>query len=44
MDFATADPDAIAAAMADEIDRPIGYRPVARDGAARAAELIAPLV
>jgi len=44
MDYATADPDAIAAAMAEEIDRPITYRPVERDGAARAAALIAPLV
>ncbi len=41
MDFTTADPDAIAAAMAEEIDRPIAYRPVAADGARRAAELIA---
>ncbi len=44
MDYATADPDAIAAAMADEIDRPIDYLPVERDGAARAAELIAALI
>jgi len=44
MDYSTADPDAIAAAMAEEIDRPIAYRPVERDGAARAAGFIAPLV
>jgi predicted glycosyltransferase len=44
MDYATADPDAIAAAIAAEIDRPVDYVPVATDGAARAAELIAPLV
>ena len=35
------DPDAIAAAIAEEIDRPVAYRPVERDGAARAAALIA---
>jgi predicted glycosyltransferase len=44
MDYATADPDAIAEAIALEIDRPIDYRPVAADGAARAAALIAELV
>ena len=44
MDYATSDPDAIAAAMAEEIDRPVDYRPVAADGARRAAELIATLV
>jgi predicted glycosyltransferase len=44
MDYATSDPDSIAEAMAIEIDRPIDYRPVAADGAARAAALIAPLI
>ena len=44
MDYATADPDAIAAAMVEEIARPVDYLPVQRDGAARAAALIAPLV
>ena len=44
MDFAASDPDAIAEAMTEEIDRVVEYHPVARDGAARAAELIAPLV
>jgi predicted glycosyltransferase len=44
MDYAESDPDAIAAAMAEEIDRPVTYRPVAPDGARRAAELIAPLL
>ena len=44
MDYATSDPDAIAEAIALEIDRPIDYRPVASDGAARAAALIAELV
>ena len=44
MDYAASDPDAIAAAMAEEIDRPVAYRPVDPDGARRAAELIAPLL
>jgi predicted glycosyltransferase len=44
MDYATSDPDTIAEAIAIEIDRPIDYRPVASDGAARAAALIAELV
>jgi predicted glycosyltransferase len=37
-------PEVIAEAIATEIDRPIDYRPVETDGAARAAALIAPLV
>ncbi len=44
MDFATATPDAIAQAIADELDRPINYRPVETDGAARAAARIAELL
>jgi predicted glycosyltransferase len=44
MDFEETDPDAIADAIAKEIDRPITYRPVEADGARRAAELIAPLL
>ena len=44
MDYRTSDPDAIAAAMAEDLDRQIAYRPVDPDGARRAAELIAPLV
>ena len=44
MEFSDASPDAIAAAMAEKIDRPVAYRPVERDGAARAAALIAELV
>jgi predicted glycosyltransferase len=44
MDYRSADPDVIAAAMAEEIDRPVEYRPVDPDGARRAAELIAPLL
>ena len=44
MDYAGADPDAIAEAIAGEIDRDIDYLPVATDGAARAASLIGALV
>jgi predicted glycosyltransferase len=44
MDYDAADPDAIAEAIAEEIDRPVTSRPVERDGAARAAALIAALV
>jgi UDP-N-acetylglucosamine:LPS N-acetylglucosamine transferase len=44
MDYATATPEAVAAAIAEELDRPVGYRPVEGDGAARAAALIAALL
>jgi UDP:flavonoid glycosyltransferase YjiC (YdhE family) len=44
MDYATSDPDAIAAAIAAEIGRAVDYRPVETDGAARAASLIAQLL
>ena len=44
MDYDASDPDAIADAIAEEIDRPVTSRRVERDGAARAAALIAPLV
>jgi pimeloyl-ACP methyl ester carboxylesterase/predicted glycosyltransferase len=44
MDFATATPEVIAAAIADEIGRPVDYRPVETDGATRAAGLIAELL
>jgi predicted glycosyltransferase len=44
MEFNEATPDVIGAAMAEEIDRPIASRPVERDGAAKAAALIAELV
>jgi predicted glycosyltransferase len=43
-DYDTAPPEVIAEAMAAELDRPIDYRPVPADGAARAAALIAPLI
>ncbi len=44
MDFATATPEVIAAAIADEIGRQVDYRPVETDGATRAASLIAELL
>jgi len=44
MDYDASPPEVIAAAIAEEIDRPVTYRPVESDGAARAAALIAPLV
>jgi hypothetical protein len=44
MDFATATPESIAQAIADEIGRQVDYRPVETDGAARAAALIAELL
>jgi predicted glycosyltransferase len=44
MDYATSTPEVIADAIAAEIARPVDWRPVERDGAARAAALIAPLI
>ena len=44
MDFDHSPPDAIAAAIAQEIGRDVDYRPVAADGAARAAALIAEML
>jgi UDP-N-acetylglucosamine:LPS N-acetylglucosamine transferase len=44
MDFDSSTPDVIAEAIADEIGRGVSYRPVERDGAARAAGLIAELL
>jgi predicted glycosyltransferase len=44
MEYAASPPEVIAAAIAEEIDRPVDYRPVETDGAARAAALIAPLI
>jgi hypothetical protein len=44
MDFATATPEVIAAAISEEIGRPVDYRPVETDGAAKAAGLIAELL
>ena len=44
MDFELATPETIAEAIAANIGRDVDYRPVERDGAARAAALIAELV
>jgi predicted glycosyltransferase len=44
MDYQTASPADIAAAIANEIGRTVDYLPVATDGAARAAQLIAELL
>jgi pimeloyl-ACP methyl ester carboxylesterase/predicted glycosyltransferase len=44
MDFDSSTPDVIADAIAAEIGREVSYRPVEADGAARAAQLIAPLI
>jgi pimeloyl-ACP methyl ester carboxylesterase/predicted glycosyltransferase len=44
MDYATADPDAIAEAMLAELRRPADYLPVPGDGARRVAELLVPLL
>ncbi len=44
MDYASTDPDQLAAAIVDNIGRPTTYRDVETDGAARAAQLIAELV
>jgi predicted glycosyltransferase len=44
MDYATATPEVIAAAIAAEVGRPVDYRPVETDGAARAAALLAELL
>lgn len=37
-------PESLSAALLEEIDRPVAYRPVATDGAARAATLLAGLL
>jgi len=44
MDYAELTPDALADAIATEIGREVAYRPVATDGAARAAALLADLL
>ncbi len=44
MDYATADPDQIAAAIVDEIGRPVEFLDVETDGAARAAAMLAELL
>jgi pimeloyl-ACP methyl ester carboxylesterase len=44
MEFASATPELLATAIADELGRPVDYRPVETDGATRAATLIAELL
>jgi predicted glycosyltransferase len=45
VDYAeTADPDHLASIIAAELDRRVDYRPVVTDGAARAAQILAPLL
>jgi predicted glycosyltransferase len=45
LDYAeAAEPERLAEAVAAEIGRPVGYRPVETDGAARAARLLADLL
>ncbi len=44
MDFDTASPEVIAQAIAQEIGKPVSYRDVETDGAARAAALIAEML
>jgi predicted glycosyltransferase len=44
MDYDQSPPEVIAEAIAAEIARPVDYRPVESDGAARAASLIGPLI
>jgi pimeloyl-ACP methyl ester carboxylesterase/predicted glycosyltransferase len=44
LDYADTMPDALAAAMAEEITRPVRYRPVETDGAAQAAARLAELI
>ena len=43
MDFDMSTPDGIADAIAEEVGRPVDYRPVETDGARRAAEKLAEL-
>lgn len=44
MDYAEADPETLADAVAEGLKRPVAYRDVETGGARRAAELIAPLL
>jgi pimeloyl-ACP methyl ester carboxylesterase/predicted glycosyltransferase len=44
LDYADTVPDVLAAAMAEEITRPVRYRPVETDGAAQAAARLAELI
>jgi hypothetical protein len=44
LDYATSAPQDIAVAVAKALTSPVDYRPVASDGAARAAALLAELL
>jgi pimeloyl-ACP methyl ester carboxylesterase/predicted glycosyltransferase len=44
VDYDQTRPDALAAAIAEEVARPVSYRPVETDGAGRAAALLAELI
>jgi pimeloyl-ACP methyl ester carboxylesterase/predicted glycosyltransferase len=44
LDYEQTTPDVLASAMAEEISRPVRYRPVETDGAARAAACLAELI
>jgi pimeloyl-ACP methyl ester carboxylesterase/predicted glycosyltransferase len=44
MDYEEAQPETLAAAIAEEITRPVSHRPVETDGAARAAACLAELI
>jgi hypothetical protein len=44
LDYDQTGPEALAHAIAAEIGRPVSYRPVETDGAARAAALLAELI
>ena len=44
MEFLESDPDAIAAAIVEDLAREVDYRPVEADGASRAASMIAELL
>ena len=44
LDYPETDPERLADAIATEIERPVDYRPVETDGAARAADLLAELL
>jgi hypothetical protein len=44
LDFDVATPDVIAEMITNEIGRPVDYQPVERDGASRAAALIAEML
>jgi hypothetical protein len=44
VDYEETGPEALAAAIAEEIARQVSYRPVETDGAARAAAVLAELI